>query len=81
MSCSLPAALCLLFAGTAEAGGGRPDHAWFAGYVPADQPRYAFAVVLEHAGAGGAAAGPVARKLIEAMLREGLLGERQVTNR
>ena len=23
--------------GTAEVGGNRPDHAWFAGYVPADQ--------------------------------------------
>ncbi|MDA1018041.1 MAG: penicillin-binding transpeptidase domain-containing protein, partial [Planctomycetota bacterium] len=36
--------------GTAEAGGGRPDHAWFAGYVPAQQPRYSFVVVLEHGG-------------------------------
>ena len=25
--------------GTAEAGGGKPDHAWFAGYVPADRPK------------------------------------------
>jgi len=64
--------------GTAEAGGGRPDHAWFAGYVPADQPRYAFVVVLEHAGSGGKVAGPVARKLVQGMLTQGLL-ERQGT--
>lgn len=59
--------------GTAEAGGGRPDHAWFAGYVPADQPRYAFVVVLEHAGSGGKIAGPVARKLVQNMLQQGLI--------
>ncbi len=61
--------------GTAEAGSAR-DHAWFAGYVPADQPQYAFVVVLEHGGSGGHAAGPVARKLVQAMLRLGLLKAR-----
>lgn len=59
--------------GTAEAGGGRPDHAWFAGYVPAERPRIAFVVVLEHAGSGGQAAGPVAREFVEALLALGLL--------
>lgn len=68
--------------GTAETGG-KPDHAWFAGYVPADRPRVAFVVVLEHAGSGGQAAGPVARKFVQAMLQEGLLGQptiRQLAN-
>ena len=60
--------------GTAEPGGGRPDHAWFAGYVPADRPKIAFAVVLEHAGSGGHAAGPVAKRFVDAMLQQGLLG-------
>lgn len=60
--------------GTAETGGGRPDHAWFAGYAPADRPRVAFVVVLEHAGSGGQTAGPVARRFVEALSREGLLG-------
>jgi penicillin-binding protein 2 len=46
--------------GTAEVGGGKPDHAWFAGYAPADEPRVAFVVVLEHGGSGGHVAGPVA---------------------
>ncbi|MSR57988.1 MAG: hypothetical protein EXS05_09970 [Planctomycetaceae bacterium] len=59
--------------GTAESGGGRPDHAWFAGYVPAERPRIAFVVVLEHAGSGGHAAGPVAREFVEALLALGLL--------
>lgn len=54
--------------GTAEVGGGRGDHAWFAGYVPAEEPRVAFAVVLEHAGSGGREAGPLARRLVEALL-------------
>lgn len=64
--------------GTAEPGGTRPDHAWFAGYVPAGQPRIAFVVVLEHAGSGGHAAGPVARKFVQAMLEQGLLGGGQL---
>lgn len=59
--------------GTAESGGGRPDHAWFAGYVPADRPRIAFVVVLEHAGPGGHAAGPVAREFVQALEALGLL--------
>jgi len=61
---------------------GKPDHAWFAGFVPADRPRYAFVVVLEHAGrSGGLAAGPLAKEMVEAMLKQGLLGQRQLTQR
>ena len=60
--------------GTAESGGGKPDHAWFAGYVPAERPKIAFVVVLENAGSGGHAAGPVARKFVQAMLRQDLIG-------
>ena len=59
--------------GTAEVGGGRPDHAWFAGYVPADRPKIAFAVVIEHGGSGGAVAGTVARDMVRAMLELGLV--------
>ncbi len=53
--------------GTAETGGDRPDHAWFAGYAPADEPRVAFVVVLEHAGDAAITAGPVARLLVQRM--------------
>lgn len=58
--------------GTAEVAG-RPDHAWFAGYFPADRPRYAVVSVLEHGGSGGKAAGPLAREMVRAMLDQGML--------
>jgi penicillin-binding protein 2 len=45
------------------------DHAWFVAYAPADRPQIAVAVVVEHGGHGGAAAAPVARKVIEESLR------------
>ena len=54
-------------------GGGKSDHAWFAGYVPAERPKIAFVVVLENAGSGGHAAGPVARKFVQSMLAHGLI--------
>ncbi len=59
--------------GTAENGGGRADHAWFAGYVPSDRPRIAFVVVLEQAGSGGKVAGPVAKRFVELLLEQGLV--------
>jgi penicillin-binding protein 2 len=59
--------------GTAEVGGGQDDHAWFVGFVPAEAPRYAFAIVLEHGGSGGSTAAPLAKAFIEAMARAGLL--------
>lgn len=65
--------------GTAENGGGRADHAWFAGYVPADRPRIAFVVVLEQAGSGGKVAGPVAKRFVELLLEQGLVRSDKVT--
>lgn len=53
------------------------EHAWFVGLVGDavdSRPRYAIAVVLEHAGSGGRAAGPVAAATIEALIAEGYLG-------
>jgi penicillin-binding protein 2 len=44
------------------------DHAWFIGYAPAKDPKIAVAVLVEHGGHGGAAAAPVARKVIEEYL-------------
>ncbi len=61
--------------GTAENSG--PDHAWFAGYVPADRPQVAFVVVLEHGGSGGKAAGPVAKKFVQMLLDEGIVRKKQ----
>ena len=57
--------------GTAETNGA--DHAWFAGYVPAERPRVAFVVVLEHGGSGGKSAGPIARQFVSSLLELGLV--------
>lgn len=44
------------------------DHAWFIAFAPADKPRIAVAVLVEHAGFGAEAAAPIARKVIDAYL-------------
>ena len=49
--------------GTAENPFGAP-HSWFIGFAPADRPRLAFAVLVEHGGFGSAAAAPIARDLL-----------------
>ena len=41
------------------------DHGWFVGFAPADSPRIAFAVFIEHGGHGGTTAAPVARRVLE----------------
>jgi penicillin-binding protein 2 len=58
--------------GTAETDNG-PSHAWFAGYLPADKPRYAIIVALEHAGEAATAAGPVVKRLALRMKQLGML--------
>jgi penicillin-binding protein 2 len=45
------------------------DHAWFIAYAPADKPSIAVSVIVEHGGHGGAAAAPIARKVIEEYLK------------
>jgi len=60
--------------GTAQAGTG-DDHAWFVGFAPADRPRVAFSVIIEHGGHGGETAGPVARAIVEACQAHGYLDE------
>ena len=46
------------------------DHALFIAFAPADKPRIAVAVLVEHGGGGGAVAAPVARKVMDAYLLE-----------
>jgi penicillin-binding protein 2 len=41
------------------------DHAWFVSYAPAQRPRIAVVVLVEHGGHGGEAAAPMAKKVIE----------------
>lgn len=40
------------------------DHALFAGFAPLNQPKYAFAVVIEHGGSGAHIAAPLARDIV-----------------
>jgi len=61
--------------GTAQHAEGRPPHAWFIGFAPADDPQVAVAVVVEDGGSlgsegtGGALAAPIARDVMSAVLR------------
>jgi len=41
------------------------DHAWFAGWAPAEDPEIAIVVLVEHGGAGGTVAWPIARQILE----------------
>jgi len=45
------------------------DHAWFIAYAPADNPKIAVAVLVEHGGHGGGTAAPVARRVIEEYMK------------
>jgi penicillin-binding protein 2 len=51
--------------GSAENPRGQP-HAWFAAYAPADAPRVAVAVLVEHGRRGGLVSAPIARAVLQA---------------
>jgi penicillin-binding protein 2 len=48
------------------------SHAWFVAYAPAENPRIAVAVIVEHGEHGSSAASPIARELIKTYLRSPL---------
>lgn len=73
---NLPDILIAGKTGTAQAGRGKEDHAWFVGFAPADDPRIAFSVIVEHGGHGGATAGPIARDIVRACEAHGYLGRK-----
>jgi penicillin-binding protein 2 len=50
-------------------------HAWIIGYAPADHPRIAAAVFIEYGIAGGNAAGPVLKDLVEKCRELGYFGK------
>jgi peptidoglycan glycosyltransferase len=56
--------------GTAETNENGVYDAWFIFFAPADHPRIAGAVVIEHSpgGFGGAVAAPIAKQLVQAFL-------------
>jgi peptidoglycan glycosyltransferase len=60
--------------GTAQTVGGEAPHAWFLAFAPADAPKYAVAVLVEHGGnaaseaTGGKVAAPIARTMLQYLL-------------
>ncbi|MEP6797873.1 MAG: penicillin-binding transpeptidase domain-containing protein, partial [Lapillicoccus sp.] len=62
--------------GTAQQGNGKPPHAWFTSFAPANDPKIAIAVVVEDGGnagseaAGGLLGGPIAKAVMEAVLTQ-----------
>lgn len=53
--------------GTAEAGGGRPNHTWFGAYAPSNQPEIAVVAFGENTGEhGGTICGPMVLQVLEA---------------
>jgi peptidoglycan glycosyltransferase len=65
--------------GTAETAEGERPHAWFIAFAPAQAPRYAVAVLVEHGGVvgggdavtGGAVAAPIAKQMLQNLLATG----------
>ena len=45
------------------------NHALFVSFGPTDKPRYALAVVIEHGGGGSTTAAPIAKAIMEAVLK------------
>lgn len=44
------------------------NHAWFMGFTPTDNPRYAVAVIVEHGSSGSGVAAPIASKILKKAL-------------
>ena len=56
---------------TGPVAGEQSDHAWCAGYVPAENPQYAFAIAIEHGGEGRKAAAPVIKRFLARLAQLG----------
>lgn len=56
--------------GTAEIGGFRDNHSWYAGFAPFDNPELVFVVIIEEGGFGADAAGGVAKDILEEIFSE-----------
>jgi peptidoglycan glycosyltransferase len=57
--------------GTAEVANGTSNQAWFISFAPADNPRVAIAVTVERTqGEGGTVAAPIAKQIIQLLLKE-----------
>ena len=56
--------------GSAEPGGDVTTHGWYIAFAPAEAPRIAIAVIVEHGGTGGGAAAPIARQIMQDALSQ-----------
>ncbi len=66
----IPGVLVAGKTGTAETGVAHVNTTWFVAFAPADAPRVAIAVALENQhGTGGATAAPIAKTIMEQLLR------------
>jgi penicillin-binding protein A len=54
--------------GTAETNDGQGPHAWFVCFAPANHPRIAAVVIVEHGGEGATVAAPIAKQILQAAL-------------
>ena len=54
--------------GSAEPGGNVLTHGWYIAFAPAEAPRIAIAVIVEHGGTGGGSAAPIARQVMQEAL-------------
>ena len=61
--------------GSAEPGGNAQTHAWYIAFAPAEAPRIAIAVIVEHGGTGGGAAAPIARQIMQEALSQKVGGK------
>ena len=61
------------YRGTGTAGNYTLDHAWMIGFAPADDPKVAFAVLVEYGGSGGGAAADVVKTAMESCIAHGYL--------
>ncbi|MFC1577322.1 penicillin-binding protein 2 [Candidatus Omnitrophota bacterium] len=52
---------------------GRKSHSWFGGFAPAEDPKVALIVFIEHGGKGGVEAARLAKQLFEQIQNEGYL--------
>ncbi|KRQ87109.1 Penicillin-binding protein A [Caloramator mitchellensis] len=55
--------------GTAEIPKTTDTHSWFVGFAPAENPKIAFAVIVENGGTGGKRAAEIAREIIREYLK------------
>jgi len=57
--------------GTAQNIGGRPEHAWFTGFIPYRDPNLVLTILIEEGGEGSSVAVPLAKEIFSWWLMNG----------